>query len=196
MTVAMGTGRRKRRSAKSPLSRSEQMSRIRGRNTSPELELRRELWARGLRYRIHYTTPSGKADLAFPGRRIAIFIDGCFWHGCPEHYVRPRTRTDFWARKLRENVERDQRQTRLLEERSWRVIRLWEHEVFTDLRSIVEFVENAVRGDSDLERLYGEQVIEVRVVDADNDLEERLLVGLTSTAATRKIRQQRHTRKW
>jgi len=95
------------------------MARIRGRDTTQEVLLRRELWHRGLRYRIHYRTIGGCADLAFIGKRIVIFLDGCFWHGCPDHYVPPRTSRAFWEKKLRDNVARDQRMTLLLEGVGW-----------------------------------------------------------------------------
>ena len=105
--------------------RSRMMSRIRGRNTRPERRLRQALWAAGLRYRKHAKTPVGRPDLVFVGPRVAVFVDGCFWHGCPRHYVRPRSRTDFWSRKLRENVDRDRRQTLELHVRGWTVVRIW-----------------------------------------------------------------------
>lgn len=105
------------------------MARIRGRDTTPEIVLRKGLWASGLRYRTNAITPGGRADIAISGQRFAVFIDGCFWHGCPEHYARPRTRNAFWDRKLRDNVDRDRRQTRILLEAGWTVVRLWEHEV-------------------------------------------------------------------
>src|SRR5436305_4641398 len=102
-------------------TRSEQMARIRGKNTSPEMLLRRALWAAGLRYRVHYRTPAGRADIALVKVQLAIYIDGCFWHGCPDHYVRPRSQADFWAAKLAQNVERDRRQTLQLETSGWKV---------------------------------------------------------------------------
>ncbi|HYO69174.1 MAG TPA: very short patch repair endonuclease, partial [Archangium sp.] len=85
------------------LTRSEQMSRIRGKDTSPERLLRSALWRAGLRFRLQSRTPYGRPDVVFSKARVAVFIDGCFWHGCPDHYVRPRTRNDFWSSKLLEN---------------------------------------------------------------------------------------------
>jgi len=87
----------------------------------------------------------GRPDVVFPGPKVAVFIDGCFWHGCPEHYVRPRSRTEFWAEKLAQNVARDRRQTLALEAQGWRVVRVWEHDVFTQLDEAVEDVTAAVR---------------------------------------------------
>lgn len=97
------------------LTRSQQMARIKGKLTKPEVFLRQALWQRGARYRLHHKTPVGRPDIAFPGPRLAVFIDGCQWHGCPKHYVRPRSRNEFWADELSTNVERDQRQTRAIE---------------------------------------------------------------------------------
>lgn len=112
------------------MDRSENMSRIRGKDTSPEVFLRRSLWAQGLRYRKHLRILGARPDLAFVGHRLAVFVDGCFWHGCPEHYVRPRgPNHQFWAMKLRTNTDRDARQTLMLEGAGWTVIRIWEHEL-------------------------------------------------------------------
>jgi len=73
-------------------------------------------------------------------------VDGCFWHGCPIHYVRPRSRTEFWSAKLLENVTRDCRQTRELEKAGWSIIRIWEHELFTSLATVVTTIKNAIDG--------------------------------------------------
>src|SRR5262245_35460834 len=97
-----------------PLSRSEQMARIRSCNTSPEILLRRALWREGLRYRLHVRTVTARPDLVLAHYRTAVFIDGCFWHGCPEHYVPPRSSSLYWAEKLATNVSRDIRQSRAL----------------------------------------------------------------------------------
>ena len=125
--------------------RSKVMSRIRGQDTKPEILLRKALWARGLRYRLHKATPVGRPDIVFPKPKVAVFVDGCFWHGCPAHYVPPRSRGTFWARKLKTNVERDQRQTRELERSGWRVMRVWEHEVESDVEPISLRIESVVR---------------------------------------------------
>lgn len=87
-------------------TRSKTMSRIRGKNTKPELMLRRALWARGLRYRIHDKSLPGTPDISNKSRKVAVFVDGCFWHGCPQHFKVPKTRSDFWKEKIRRNQEK------------------------------------------------------------------------------------------
>lgn len=109
--------------------RRRMMSRIKGRDTGPELSLRRLVWALGLRYRLHYRIGRTRPDLVFIGARLAVFIDGCFWHGCPLHASIPKNNWDFWAQKLGHNCERDVENTRWLEAEGWRVLRFWEHEV-------------------------------------------------------------------
>ena len=120
------------------LSRSENMSRIKAEDTSPELTIRKGLWAAGYRYRLHFKTPGGKADLVIPSIKFALFIDGCFWHGCPEHYVRPRTKHEFWDAKLTENTTRDRKQTLALEAEGWLVLRVWEHEVVENPGTVLD----------------------------------------------------------
>jgi DNA mismatch endonuclease (patch repair protein) len=103
----------------------------RGRDTKPELAIRRVVYAAGLRYRVDarpVKTLNRRADLVFIGARAAVFVDGCFWHGCSEHYTVPRANADFWAEKVRRNQERDVETSRALEEAGWVVIRVWEHE--------------------------------------------------------------------
>ncbi|WP_444934536.1 very short patch repair endonuclease [Microbulbifer sp. JTAC008] len=116
------------------------MSRIRGTDTGPELLLRKAIWIKGYRYRVKSTLP-GKPDMCFIGQRLAIFVDGCFWHKCPKHFVTPKTRTEFWVDKINKNCERDKRVTKELQESGWRVLRIWEHEIKEDLPACVKRVE-------------------------------------------------------
>lgn len=100
-------------------------------DTPPELQLRRELHSRGFRYRVdHSLRPitRGRPDLVFPSEEVAVFVDGCFWHCCPEHVTVPKTNREWWENKLANNVERDRRHTRELEQAGWEVLRIWEHE--------------------------------------------------------------------
>lgn len=102
-----------------------------GRDTKPELALRRALHGMGYRYRVNFRPEKGlrrTADLVFTRRRVVVFVDGCFWHGCPEHATRPKTNEAFWESKLDRNVERDSATTSLLTASGWRVLRIWEHE--------------------------------------------------------------------
>ncbi len=100
-------------------------------NTRPELAVRSELHRRGLRFRkdVLLRTPDVRtpADVVFPRQRLAVFIDGCFWHQCPEHSHVPRANPGYWERKLARTVERDARVTARLRENGWTVLRIWEH---------------------------------------------------------------------
>lgn len=102
------------------------------RDTQPELKVRRRLHAMGLRYRVDFAPLAEhrrlRADIVFTRVRIAVFIDGCYWHGCPDHY-RPATRnTEFWEGKIQGNRERDARVGSLLRDAGWTILRFWEHE--------------------------------------------------------------------
>ncbi|MFM9274628.1 very short patch repair endonuclease [Pseudarthrobacter sp. NKDBFgelt] len=111
---------------------SARMTRIRGRDTRPEVALRKELRALRLGYRLHKRPiPSYRrtGDVLFPGAKVVVMVDGCFWHRCPEHYRPATQRAAFWDQKINENVERDRQTDRFLSERGWLVIRVWEHEV-------------------------------------------------------------------
>ena len=112
-----------------PEQRRKNMSRIRGKNTSPELKLRKMLWESGIRgYRVHYKLP-GKPDIVFTRKKVVVFVDGCFWHKCPVCFRPPETNAEFWNDKLQKNVERDLKVTKELEDLGWTVLRFWEHEV-------------------------------------------------------------------
>ena len=123
--------------------RSRCMSRIRGRDTKPELVLRKAVWALGGRYRLAYPVP-GRPDLVFPGPKLAVFVDGCFWHGCPEHGAIPKTNNEFWASKLNRNKERDVRVTAQLRESGWTVLRYWEHQVLANADEVTARVLSAL----------------------------------------------------
>jgi DNA mismatch endonuclease (patch repair protein) len=104
------------------------MSRIRQKHTTPELLVRGSLRAQGhTGYRLHYAKVPGKPDIAFVGRRVAVFVNGCFWHGCPHcRPRRPRTHQGFWNAKLDRNMVRDAEKTMALKRAGWKVITLWE----------------------------------------------------------------------
>jgi DNA mismatch endonuclease, patch repair protein len=104
------------------------MARVRTAHTAPEIALRRQLWRLGLRYRLHAKLP-GRPDIVFPSARVALFVDGCFWHRCPKHSTDPKRNEEFWTIKLSSNVMRDRRVNRELAALGWTVIRVWEHSV-------------------------------------------------------------------
>lgn len=110
--------------------RSKIMAAVRSRgNTTTELPLGKLLWAAGLRgYRKHWRV-QGKPDFAWPGRKIAVFVDGCFWHGCAKCKYLPRTNVEFWRNKIESNRVRDKRVRRSLRTHGWTVLHFWEHAV-------------------------------------------------------------------
>lgn len=117
-------------------------------DTVPERVLRGALHRAGLRFRKH-TRPASDvrctADAVFAGARVVVFVDGCFWHGCPEHFREPRANAGWWMAKIAGNRDRDARRTRQLRARGWSVIRVWEHEVRgASLASVVERVRRRV----------------------------------------------------
>lgn len=98
--------------------------------TKPEIEVRRELHRRGYRYRVQFRVqglPRRRVDIAFPSLQVAVFIDGCFWHRCPEHCVIPKANREWWLWKFETNTDRDADTDRRLIELGWRVLRIWEH---------------------------------------------------------------------
>lgn len=110
---------------------SARMSRQRRAHTAPELALRRELHRRGIRYFVDRAPIRGqrrRADLVFPRRRVAVYVDGCFWHRCPIHATDPKNNADWWAEKLAGNVARDRATDAALTAAGWQVVRIWEHE--------------------------------------------------------------------
>jgi len=178
------------------ISRSENMSRIRAKNTSPELVVRKALTNAGVRYRLQVRTADGRPDLVIPRYRLAIFIDGCFWHGCPDHYVRPRSRVTFWADKLRENAERDRRQTLAFERDGWKVLRFWEHQVFDSPDDVADRVLRVIKRGGRVAKLTSWRLVHVEPVDPEGKIEKRYQEDLRNAEKTRCIQQTRHTRKW
>lgn len=126
-----------------PEQRRHCMSSVRNKNTGLEMKLRRALWKTGLRYRVHFKLP-GKPDIVFPNRKTVIFIDGCFWHGCPVHSTNPKTNTAFWKTKIKANIERDHQVTLQLNEMGWLVIRVWGHEIKECLDIVVKNITDSL----------------------------------------------------
>lgn len=107
------------------------MSTLARADTMPELALRRALFALGLRYRVQLHVPGNRRrriDIAFTRAKVAVFVDGCYWHGCPEHGTRPATNREWWDWKIQRNRDRDADTNSLLAEHGWDVVRVWEHE--------------------------------------------------------------------
>lgn len=122
------------------------MSRVRGRDTGPEMRVRRAAHAKGLRYRLHRGDLPGRPDMVFPKRRIAVFVHGCFWHrhpGCAKAST-PKSNVAFWEEKFTRNVERDRRAYGALEADGWTVLTVWECET-KDPERLAAFVEEIER---------------------------------------------------
>lgn len=124
------------------------MARVRGKNSAAERAFRSALHAKGLRYRLHNRIEGIVIDIVFPGPRVAVFIDGCFWHGCPDHATIPKTNMGYWLPKLTGNQERDIRQTERLRAAGWTVFRVWEHDCFPPVASIVDRIVKACYAES------------------------------------------------
>lgn len=147
--------------ASSPGVRSR-MQTQRTRDTAPELAVRRLLHAAGLRYRVDRPPLPGlrrRADLVFGPARVAVYVDGCFWHGCPEHGTRPASNADWWQRKLAANRTRDHDTDARLASAGWQVVRVWEHEDATEVAGrIAEIVSGRRahgRGERGMHRCTG-----------------------------------------
>jgi DNA mismatch endonuclease (patch repair protein) len=126
-------GRHHRDGVAAPIDerKSVAMRAQRERDTQIEREIRSRLHARGLRFRIHRRLLKGsrrEVDVVFPGAKVAVFVDGCFWHGCPHHGRQPKANSGYWSAKIALNQDRDRRQTAMLAAAGWTVLRVWEHE--------------------------------------------------------------------
>jgi DNA mismatch endonuclease, patch repair protein len=121
------------------------MARTGQRDTKPELALRRTLFARGLRYRVDATVLRSihrRPDIIFPSAKVAVFVDGCFWHGCPDHATWPKANEAFWREKIATNKLRDRDTDQRLSDAGWLVVRVWEHQ---DVGQAADQLEKIVR---------------------------------------------------
>ncbi len=131
-TIAMKNKKEYIRDKRSPIPSSENISKVmsknKGKNTKPELLLRKLLWENGLKgYRIHPKNIPGRPDICFISKKVAIFVNGCFWHRCPHcQYKLPKSNIDFWKAKFERNISRDKEKTEQLVELGWTVITVWE----------------------------------------------------------------------
>jgi DNA mismatch endonuclease (patch repair protein) len=152
------TRQEKFREVRDPAVTSRIMRGVRSKDTRPELLLRRAVHARGGRFRLHPSDVPGRPDLVVRSRKVAVFVDGDLWHGNPAEWERRGrasmadmfpTRTDWWVAKIERNVERDRTVNRQLQDRGWRVVRLWASEVLADPDAAAIVVVNALRGHPD-----------------------------------------------
>ncbi|WP_234426716.1 very short patch repair endonuclease [Streptomyces niger] len=128
---------------------SARMSRQARKDTSVEMAVRRLLHAAGMRYRLQWRVPDlprRTIDIAFPGAKVAIFLDGCFWHGCPEHATHPKANAEWWRQKLDGNMTRDLETTEHLTAAGWTVLRFWEHEAPAEVATRIAATLTAERG--------------------------------------------------
>ncbi len=139
--MTMETGKTARR----PLTRSEIMGRVKSKNSRAERLLRSALHVTGLRFRLHRRVERVAVDILFPGPKVAVLVDGCFWHGCPKHATYPKSNQDYWLPKLAENKERDADQSARLRKAGWRVIRVWEHDCLPPSARVVGRIVEACR---------------------------------------------------
>jgi len=136
------------RDGRAPIPKSESVSRVmsanKSKSTKPEIFLRKALREAGIKgYRLNWKKAPGRPDIAFPGKRIAIFVNGCFWHRCPHcDYALPKTNTVFWENKFSKNKSRDKRKLEDLEKLDWQVFVIWECEIKKSLKTIVEKFKN------------------------------------------------------
>lgn len=134
------------RDGRAPIPKDEVTSKVmsanKDRNTKPELQLRKALWESGLKgYRLHWKKAPGRPDICWPGKKVAVFVNGCYWHRCPYcDLPLPKSNTQWWKEKFEKNVLRDERKVQELEDAGWKVLIVWECEVKKDLENVVKNV--------------------------------------------------------
>ncbi len=131
---------------KQPISRSENMRRIKSKDTTIEILLRKELWKRGLRYRKNAKDVYGKPDIVFKGKKLAVFADSEFWHGkqlLEGKYI-PKTNTEFWVNKITRTIERDKEVNEKLKNEGWMILRFWEADIRKNVLECVDIVEKTL----------------------------------------------------
>lgn len=116
-----------------------------GKDTSIELKVRKRLWADGYRFRKNNRQLLGTPDISFPKQKIVVFLDSCYWHGCPIHFKEPKTNSKFWSQKIKRNRERDEEYSRHYIEEGWTLLRFWEHEVRDEFERIIQTIEYYVK---------------------------------------------------
>jgi DNA mismatch endonuclease (patch repair protein) len=138
------------RDGRAPVPVKEATSRVmsanKGRNTKPELLLRRALYQNGMKgYRLNWKKVPGRPDIAFPGRKVAIFVHGCFWHRCPLcNLATPKSNQNFWSKKFEKNVERDRAKQQQLKLMGWQVLTIWECQIKKNIINSVNSIKNHI----------------------------------------------------
>ena len=125
--------------------RSDIMSRVKSKNTKLELKLRKELWKNGYHFRVHYKI-KGNPDIVFIKKKIAVFIDGDFWHGYNWKLLKPKLKNKFWINKIKNNMKRDIINNKFLRKEGWKVIRFWGHEINANLNGCIDRIKKELRG--------------------------------------------------
>lgn len=118
------------------------MSSIRGKDTKPEIIVRKLLWSKGVRYRIHNKEIFGTPDIAIGKKKLVIFVDGCFWHGCKKCYKEPKTNVEFWKKKRIYNIQRRLKVRKELKKKGWNVLEFWEHQINLEPKKILERISS------------------------------------------------------
>jgi DNA mismatch endonuclease (patch repair protein) len=124
--------------------RSDIMRRVKSNETSLERKLRRRLWKEGIRYRKNDATLFAKPDISNKSKKIAVFIDSCFWHGCKEHLRMPKSNVDYWIHKVEKNKKRDKKVNAYYKEKKWRILRFWEHRIKNNSESVANEIIIAI----------------------------------------------------
>lgn len=118
-------------------ARSQNMRAIRSTSTKLETEICRQLWKKGIRFRKNVKNLYGKPDIAIKKYKIVIFLDSCFWHGCPVHYRIPKSNEEYWYKKIHRNIDRDKEVNEYYYQNRWHLLRVWEHEIKNDVDEVV-----------------------------------------------------------
>lgn len=135
------------RDGRAPIPQKEATSKLmsanKSKNTKPEIAFRKALWTNGIRgYRLHWKKVPGRPDIAFPAKRIAVFVNGCFWHRCPHCQLpSPKSHSDFWMKKFEKNSLRDKNKIQLLWEADWKTVIVWECEIKEDINECVRKIK-------------------------------------------------------
>lgn len=125
--------------------RSEIMSKIKSGDTALEDKFRKAIWKRGLRYRKNVKNMPGKPDIYLPAKKIVVFLDSCFWHGCEQHCRMPNSNIEYWQRKIEKNRKRDAEITKQYKNNGFKILRLWEHEIRKNIEKVIKKVESEAK---------------------------------------------------